>query len=148
MTSTVDQVAAQLRSELGAAASALAALAGPDAAIEWPHTLEARAGLYAAQLCQDGDDRLAAQTVIDVMNALWPHGSPDTLDPGWWRTPLGRMCARSLGHDDSDAVTHSVAAAMLGIGRSSIDWEIRKGRLDRHPDGGVLRSSVLQRIGR
>lgn len=109
--------------------------------------LASRQRVLAAQLVQDEDDRLAAQTVIDVMCALWPHGSPEIVGRAdWWRTPLGRVCARSLGRDDAEAVTHSVAAAMLGVPRGSIGPMISRGHLDRHPDGGVLRASVLQRL--
>ena len=66
----------------------------------------------------------------------------------WWRTPLGRVCARSLGHDTADAVTHSTAAAMLGIKVGSVGPMVHRGYLDRHPDGGVTRSSVLARLAR
>lgn len=145
--SLVDEVAEQLAEELGERAHSLAKLVGPDAAMELPSAMELVAPVLAAQLVQDEDDRLAAQTVIDVMCALWPHGSPETVGRAdWWRTPLGRVCARSLGRDDAEAVTHSVAAAMLGVPRGSIGPMISRGHLDRHPDGGVLRASVLQRL--
>lgn len=146
MSDITEQVGAQLRDELGAAVSRIAVLAGPEEFIEWEQTVAARAPMLAAQLCQDQDDNLAAETVIDVMNALWPHGSPEDRTPDWWRTPLGRMCARSLGRDDAEAVTHSVAAAMLGVTRGTVAQLVTRGTLDRHPEGGVLRSSVLLRI--
>lgn len=108
-----------------------------------------RADLLADQLCQDGDDRLAAETVIDVMAALWPHADPEDVgEADWWRTPLGRMCARSLGRGDSDAVTYSIAAAMLGVARGTVSTLVSRGSLDRHPDGGVTRASVLLRLAR
>lgn len=111
--------------------------------------LTSTAATLAGQLCQDTDDRLAAQTCIDVMCTLWPHGAPEDVGRAdWWRTPLGRMCARSLGRDDAEAVTHSVAAAMLGVTRGTIAQWVTRGTLDRHPDGGVLRASVLQRLAR
>lgn len=94
-------------------------------------------------------DRLSAQTVIDLMCVLWPHGSPeDSGCPEWWRTPLGRLCARSLGTDDAEAVSRSVAAAMLGVTAGTVQQLVHRGTLDRHPAGGVLRASVLQRIDR
>lgn len=117
----------------------------PDAVAD----LAATARLLVGQLAQDDDDRLAAETAQDVMTALWPHGSPEHIERGdWWTTPLGRLCARALGRDDTDAVTQSVAAAMLGVTRGTIAQMVHRGTLDRHPDGGVLRASVLQRLGR
>ncbi len=37
---------------------------------------------------------------------------------------------------------------MLGLVRGSIAQMVSRGTLDRHPGGGVLKSSVLQRLGR
>jgi hypothetical protein len=110
--------------------------------------IRAIAGMLVAQLAQDDDDRLAAQTAIDVMAALWPHGDPEQIgQPTWWRTPLGRLIGRSIGSDD-EAVSLSVAAAMLGVSRSAVSHLLARGQLDRHPDGGVVRSSILQRLER
>lgn len=104
--------------------------------------------ICVAQLASD-DDRLAAQTCIDVMNTLWPHGAPEQVnDAEWWQSPLGRLCARSLGRDDAESVSQYVAAAMLGVTRGTVAQMVTRGTLDRHPDGGVLRASVLQRLGR
>jgi hypothetical protein len=111
--------------------------------------IDAVAEVMVAQLSQDSDDRLAAQTCIDLMCLLWPARSPeDCGQADWWRTPLGRLCARSLGRDDAEAVTHSVAAAMLGVTVGTVAQLVHRGSLDRHPDGGVLRASVLQRVDR
>lgn len=107
--------------------------------------IDARTPAIAAALAQDTDDRLAAGTATDLLNALWPDGDPPSE---WWRTPLGRLCARSVGHDDADAVTHSVAAAMLGVTRGTVAQLVHRGTLDRHPDGGITRASVLLRIAR
>lgn len=145
MTGFVDEVAAQLAQELGAAAWDLGGLISPDDAMCWQQQASRAARRLALSLC-DGDDQEAAQATVDVLNVLWPHGAPEDHDPAWWRTPLGRVCARSLGHGTAEAVTHSVAAAMLGTSRGSVAGMVSYGTLDRHPDGGVLRSSVLQRI--
>lgn len=59
-----------------------------------------------------------------------------------------RVCARSLGRDDAEAITHSVAAAMLGVHPGTVAQLVHRGTLDRHPDGGILRASVLQRLAR
>jgi hypothetical protein len=135
-------VSRQLEDDLDRALTGpVGALLGLDLAEKIRERITARAPMLAAQLTQDADDRLAGETVIDV----WPSGDPD---PDWWRTPLGRVCARSLGNDDAEAVTHSVAAAMLGVTRGTVAQLVHRGTLDRHPDGGVTRASVLMRIGR
>lgn len=117
----------------------------PDAAGQ----IEQVATAMVAQLTQEQDDRLSAQTCIDLMCLLWSAAAPeDCGHAAWWTTPLGRLCARSLGRDDAEAITHSVAAAMLGVHPGTVAQLAHRGTLDRHPDGGVLRSSVLQRIAR
>lgn len=136
------RLVAQLRDELGRCAYPLAVLAGPDEALDWPARLNARVDGIALALLSPDDDE-AAEMAVDVMAALWPRTDPD---PSWWQTPLGRVLARSVGADDVEAVTHSVAAAMLGVTRGTIAQLVHRGALDRHPDGGVLRSSILQRI--
>jgi hypothetical protein len=35
---------------------------------------------------------------------------------------------------------------MLGVVRGTVSQMVARGTLDRHPDGGVLRSSVLARL--
>jgi hypothetical protein len=138
------ETAAQLRDELGAAAHAIGVLVGES--IEWERAVRMRCDLLAQNLCSD-DDRLLAQTVIDVMCALWGRCDPP---PEWWRTPVGRRCAHSFGHDDTaESVTHSVAAAMLGVTRGTVARLVDRGTLERAPDGGgVMVASVYQRIGR
>lgn len=143
-----DQVTAQLATELGGIASALGALVGAHEFVEFERTLTGRVRSIAASLLSL-DDREAAQAVIDVMVVLWPNAAPEDCGRAdWWSTPLGRVCARSLGRDDIEAVTQSVAAAMLGVTRGTIAQMVHRGTLDRHPDGGVLRSSVMQRLSR
>lgn len=138
-----DPVAKQLRDALDAGiVSNLITLGWWDLADLARERLEPTARRLASQLAQDEDDRLAAQTVIDLAGLAWES------DPSaqWWRTPLGRLVARSLGHQDTEAVTQSVAAAMLGVTRGTIAQLVARGTLERHPDGGVSRASVLKRI--
>ena len=143
----IDEVAQQLADELGAAAHRVAVLAGPDEAIEWEQRMADRATSLALEICQVDDDEIAADAVAAIMAALWPHGDPEDVgEADWWRTPLGRVCARSLGRSDAESVTFSVAAAMLGVHKGTVSQLVDRGKLDRHPDGGVLRASVLQRI--
>lgn len=149
MSDLIDLVAAQLSRELGAAAWTIASVAAPpDEAIGWQLTAQRAGHRLALSVCS-GDGREAAQAVIDVMGALWPHCPPEDCERAdWWRTPLGQACAASLGVDHSERVSYAVAGAMLGITEGSAKKATQRGQIDRHPDGGVLRSSVLQRIGR
>lgn len=145
MSEAVDQ----LVSEAGAIASAFGPFVGPQGALDLEMAVAARAQLIVAELAQDDDDRLAGEACLTVMGVLWPHCAPEHCGRAdWWQTPLGRLCARSIGRHDGEAVSHSVAAAMLGVTRGSVAQWVARGTLDRHPDGGVLRASVLQRLGR
>lgn len=140
-----DPVLAQLVTELdGAIVAPTRDLLGLDLAEEAADRLDARAGLLAAQLRAD-DPRLVGQTVIDVLGCLWPHGVTDLQ---WWRTPVGRLCARSLAGEDVDTITQQEAAWMLGVTRGTVAQMVHRGTLARHPGGGVLRAAVLARLGR
>jgi len=97
------------------------------------------ARMMAAQLAS-GDDRLAAQTVIDLA-AVLPEDIPDE----WWASPLGRLVAQSVGYPSAEAVSFSVAAAMLGISKTRVQQLIAAGKLERHPDGGITSASVQMR---
>lgn len=142
-----DPLTAQLADEVGRAAGALGAIVGPDLLIALKAAVATRVPLWAAQLTGD-DEHLAAATVDDLMGVLWPHGMPEDHEPGWWRTPLGQAVARSIGHQAAEAVSYGVAAAMLGAPRATVASWVRRGELDRHPDGGVLRSSLMARLAR
>lgn len=86
-----------------------------------------------------------AQAVIDIGTVI--HGAHD-VPPYWWRTPVGRVCAASLaGAGPTDeAVTQAAAAEILGVSQPAVYKMLDSGRLDRHPDGGVLLHSVLWRL--
>ena len=140
---SAEEVTAQLVDDLTAAGRRLGPVLGLDVADLIADRAAERAPLLAAQLCTDGDDRLVAQTVEDLLAALWPTGE---VDPAWWRTPVGARCAASLGLGDTGAVTHSVAAAMLGVTPGTISQLTHRGTLARHPDGGVDRGAVLRRV--
>lgn len=89
------------------------------------------------------DEHEAAEIVADLYALA--HGDSDPA-PEWWQTPLGRVTARSTGAPDTEAITPSIAAVMLGIGERRV-YQLRdKGKLVRHPDGGVTRASVLARL--
>jgi hypothetical protein len=113
-----------------------------------PHSIRLSAEHIADHL-SGIDERVALEACLTVMSILWPltHASPEDVGRAdWWATPLGRLCARSLACHDTAAVTHAVAASMLGVERGYIGTLVHRGRLDRHEDGGVTRSSVLRRI--
>jgi hypothetical protein len=152
--STRDDVARQIAEELHEVAWPLAPLIGIDLANEIMTRVPTVAHRLADQLLDDRErggagvevhsDSVAAETTIDLMCALWPRGSQPP--PEWWRTPVGRAIARSAGMDDAEAVSASVAAAMLGVSRGRVYALLDEGKLDRHPDGGVVRASVMQRL--
>jgi hypothetical protein len=144
---TREDVARQIADELHQVAWPLAPLIGTDLANEIMTRVPVAARRLADQLLDDREvdsDSVAAETTIDLMCALWPRGSEPP--PEWWRTPLGRAIARSVGTDDAEAVSASVAAAMLGVTRSRVYALLDESKLDRHPDGGVVRASVMQRL--
>jgi hypothetical protein len=96
----------------------------------------------AAQLAS-GDDRLAAQTAIDLAAAIFPGDTEIPAD--WWGSPLGRLMAQSAGHPTAEAVSFSVAADMLRVSKGRVQQLVRQGKLDRHPDGGITSASVRLR---
>lgn len=139
-----DAARAQLARELGARLGPIAMLDTPDRVLDWERAATVLAQRTMPALLSS-DQREAAQAVIDVGCALWPVlGPPD----GWWHTPLGRLCAASLaGATPSDeAVRPVVAARMLGVAQPTVNDLCDRGKLDRHPDGGVLLASVYQRL--
>lgn len=133
-------IAEQLLEELLARATGWGALVGLDVLAILEDRIRDRAASLAGQLDQDEDDRLAAQTVIDVMNVLGDR------DDGWYgRTPLGRAVARSTGGFVSESVSFSAAAAMLGVSRTRVQQLVEHGQVDRHPEGGISTASVIAR---
>lgn len=109
--------------------------------------LEMRAAAAADQIASAlaSEDASVAATVAADLYVL-AHGDSDP-DPEWWQTPLGRAIAR-VDHDSAEAVMPSTAARMLGIGVQRVYQLRADGKLDRHPDGGVTRASVMARLAR
>lgn len=103
------------------------------------------AEMWAAQLLGP-DDAVATRTAVRVLAALYPGDAPFDPPEDWWRTPLGRVVARRVGHTARDHVSYSVAGAMLGITRQGVHDLVRRGKLARHPDGGVTSASVRDRL--
>ncbi len=138
-TEVADQLADELHTRL---VGPLLSLAGTDLRTILAPRVDDAADRIALQL---GDEAEQQRTAADVMFALWGTTNPDD---DWWRTPLGRACARALAAGTGDVITQQRAADMLGITRGSIAQMVTRGTLARHADGGVLLSSVLERLGR
>ena len=132
----------QLCDELdNAIAGPVGALLGLDLAESVRRRIVERSASMAAVLSSDSDETAGLAT--DLLCALWPGEGPP---PTWWRTPLGRACASSLGKDGSESVSRAVAAAILGVHPGTVAQLVHRGTLDRHPDGGITRASVLMRL--
>lgn len=53
--------------------------------------------------------------------------------------------ARREAEADSEVVTYSTAAAMLGVTKGTISQLVARGKLDQHPEGGVSVASIIAR---
>ena len=116
----------------------------PDQVITLDRWAMAAADRMTTALLSD-DHGEQAQAVIDT--GLVVHGDHEV--PGhWWRTPVGRVCAASLAGaaPTDEAVTQAAAAEILGVSQPAVHKMLTAGRLDRHPDGGVLLHSVMWRL--
>ncbi|MGW0230134.1 hypothetical protein ACWDWO_17610 [Actinopolymorpha singaporensis] len=104
-----------------------------------------QAAAWASDLLDD-TERQAAHTLARLVGTLWP--GDEVFDPpaSWWRTPLGQVAVRRVGHPTAAAVTYAVAGAMLGVTRQGVHDLLTRGKLDRHPDGGVTVASVRERL--
>lgn len=69
-----------------------------------------------------------------------------TPPPAWWRSPLGRMCARHCLDRQPERMSAPAAAETLGIGPSRVYQLRASGKLTPHPDGGVTWASVAGRL--
>lgn len=109
--------------------------------------LRVEAEVWAAQLL-GADPERATLTAARLVGVLFPGDAPFHPPASWWRTALGRAVVRTTGHPVAVAVPYSTAGAMLGITRQGVQDLIKRGKLDKHPDGGVATSSVRDRLNR
>jgi hypothetical protein len=95
---------------------------------------------------RDGDDLAAAMTAARLIATLYPGDVAFDPPVEWWATPLGRIVASRVGHPSAGSVSYATAGAMLGISRQGVHDLVRRGRLPRHPDGGVPSPAVRDRL--
>jgi hypothetical protein len=120
-------------------------LEGDDAVQALRRLVRLRAGQWATQLL-DGDDTTAVRAAVRLTATLYPGDSAFDPPAEWWRTPLGGVVARRVGHPAAESVSYATAGAMLGITRQGVHDLVRRGRLPRHPDGGVPSAAVRDRL--
>jgi hypothetical protein len=120
-------------------------LDGDDAVTALRELVRLRARRWAESM-RNGDDRAATMTAARLIATLYP--SDRAFDPPaeWWATPLGQVVAVRAGHPSAESVSYATAGAMLGITRQGVHDLVRRGRLPRHPDGGVPSSAVRDRL--
>jgi hypothetical protein len=118
---------------VGGAVGALRTLLG--------HRVEA----WARQMT-GADDRAAAAAVMRVMSTLYPSDGPFEPPVDWWSSPLGQVLAYRVGHPTAESVPYPVAGAMLGITRQGVHDLVSRGKLTRHPQGGVVPASLRTRL--
>lgn len=113
--------------------------------------LPARADDLARDLAttiEGGDEQAAVYAIARLIGALYPSDGPFDPPADWWRTPLGRVTARRMGHPAARSVSYSVAGAMLGVTKQGVHDLVRRGKLTKDADGGVTTESVRERLNR
>ena len=120
-------------------------LEGDDAVAALRRLVRLKASRWADQMC-DGDDATAAGAAIRLIATLYPGDRAFDPPVEWWRTPLGAVVAQRVGHPAAESVSYATAGAMLGITRQGVHDLVRRGRLPRHPDGGVPSAAVRDRL--
>jgi hypothetical protein len=120
-------------------------LDGDDAVEALRDLVRVRAGQWADTM-RNGDDRTAVRTAVRLIATLYPGDRAFDPPVDWWRTPLGQVVARRVGHPAAESVSYATAGAMLGISRQGVHDLVRRGRLPRHPDGGVPSAAIRDRL--
>jgi hypothetical protein len=120
-------------------------LEGDDAVDALRRLVRLRARRWAGTL-RTGDDPAAMLGAARLIATLYPGDRPFDPPLEWWGTPLGQVVATRVGHPAAESVSYATAGAMLGITRQGVHDLVRRGRLPRHPDGGVPSSAVRNRL--
>lgn len=92
------------------------------------------------------DDDAARTTALRLVGTLFPADAPFNPPTEWWSTPFGRAVLLRAGHPNAEAVSFTVAAAMLGISRQGVHDLAKRGKVQPHPEGGVTVESVQTRL--
>jgi hypothetical protein len=117
-----------------------------DESVAGIHTIVRNRAHGWANLMLDGADASAVGMVARIVAALYPGDRPFEPPVDWWRTPMGQLVAWRVGHPTAERVSYPVAGAMLGISRQGVHDLVTRGKLTRHPDGGVTPGSVRDRL--
>ncbi|BCY14370.1 helix-turn-helix domain-containing protein [Actinoplanes sp. L3-i22] len=105
-----------------------------------------RRALDWAFVIAQGTETQAVHTIARLVATLYPDDHAFAPPVDWWRTPLGQAVVRRVGHPFVESVSLATAGAMLGISRQGVHDLVRRGKLPRHPDGGVPVSAVRARL--
>ena len=120
-------------------------LEGDDAVLALRRLVLIRARGWA-EVLRNGDDAAATMTAARLIATLYPGDRAFDPPAEWWATPLGQVVARRAGHPWAESVTYATAGAMLGITRQGVHDLVRRGKLPRHPDGGVPSAAIRERL--
>lgn len=116
-----------------------------DEAVESARTAVRERAQTWASVILGHDDQAASQMIIRVISCLYPGDAPFAPPSEWWRTPLGQVVLRRIGHPSARTVPYSVAGAMLGITRQGVHDLVARRKLERGGEGGVTVESVRAR---
>jgi hypothetical protein len=120
-------------------------LEGDDAVHALRQLVRLRAQRWADTIRHGGEVESTLATAR-LMATLYPSDRPFDPPIDWWHSPLGRTVAVRVGHPAAESVSYATAGAMLGITRQGVHDLVRRGRLPRHPDGGVPSAAVRDRL--
>jgi len=120
-------------------------LEGDDAVDALRRLVRLRARQWAETM-RNGDDHAAVRAAARLIATLYPGDRAFDPPLDWWGTPLGRTVARRVGNPAAESVSLATAGAMLGISRQGVHDLVRRGRLPRHPDGGVPSTAIRDRL--
>lgn len=73
---------------------------------------------------------------------------PERAGAPFWGTPVGRLLAwcGSSADEEADPVPQAGAALALGLVKQRTSQMVTEGKLTKHPDGGVTRASLRDRM--
>lgn len=110
--------------------------------LRWRCHIEAE--VWATQLLGSAEEsaRAAVSKIIAILSTPDAEFDPS---PQWWSSPFGRAVVLRVGHPSTTAVNYATCGAMLGITRQGVHDLVKRGKLDRHSEGGVACASIQHR---